>query len=484
MLYMESKMLMSKKAVLVSLAALGCLLNSATSLQADESSPEKPDWAKSNYRADSGLDFIGLSQLWVSGLAQAEAKSITEACTNGLGKVSEYFSVEIASKSTSSQVVVDDEFQGQFSVKTDKLSRINLTGISVTASYSERVQDASYIQSYCLYRLSRSQVNEIKNDLAKEAAEIQTLITKFGADLNSGNIAQAKIKLALLKGKKNISPVLIAELDALLTEFVKNNIAIDLVFAQHSFSANDIVSVQMKSNQNVFVYLFVDDGRYTNMILPTPAYGFNLIKQDEAMTVPTSEQKKKGNIYKLATPNQAKKSPQVFLVASKQRLQTGFAKPAFNRFLVNDALKFNDFLASCRLMQDCIVNQYPLMLEQSTTNFSVQSYALFVNRQPYDDHNQNLKANLVEQGFKFDKKGLNLKFFINHKKVFSNKLEADMFVAELRLVSTLNSQNQTLLKMRFNTLYDVGRTDFYIESMLKKAAKKLMNKVESGEISY
>jgi len=477
-------MLINKKSVLACLAAVSCYLSPALTLQATETQDEKPDWAKSNYRADSGLDFIGLSQLWVSGLAQAEAKSITEACTNGLGKVSEFFSVEIASKSSSSQVVVDDEFQGQFSVKTDKLSRINLTGISVTASYSERVEEGDYIQSYCLYRLTRAQVNEIKRDLAKEAAEIQTLISQFGAELNSGNIAQAKIQLALLKGKKNVSPVLIKELDALLVEFIKNNIAIDLVFGQHAFSANDILSVQLRSNQNVFVYLFVDDGQYTNMILPSPAYGFNLIKQDVALTVPTLEQKKKGNIYKLAKSHQGKKEPKVYLVASKQRLQTGFAKPAFNRFLVNDRSKFSDFLASCRLIQDCIVNQYPLMLDQTTSDFSIQSYTLFVNRQPYDDLGQNVKATLIEQGFKFDDKGLNLKFFINHKKVFSNKLEADMFVAELRLVSDVNSQNKTLLKMRFNSLYDESRTDFYIESMLKKATKKLMSKVEAGEVSY
>lgn len=240
----------------------------------------KPDWAQSNYRASSGLDFIGLSQLWLVGAPQAESRSISEACTNGLGKVSEFFSVEIASQSSSSQVVVDDEFQGQFSVKTNKLSRINLTGVSVTSSYSEVVQEGEYIQSYCLYRLTRAKVNEIKKGLANEQAEIQSLVMALGRELKAQDISQARIKLALLKGKQNVSQDLVLELSNLIDEYARGLLSVDVLFGQEAYNTNDMLTLQLQANQNAYIYLFVDDGRYTSMIWPSPADGFNLIKKE------------------------------------------------------------------------------------------------------------------------------------------------------------------------------------------------------------
>lgn len=453
-------------------------------LFADELKYKKPDWAQSNYRADSGLDFIGLSQLWVSGLVQAESKSITEACTNGLGKVSEFFSVEIASKSSSSQVVVNDEFQGQFSVKTDKISSINLTGISVSASYSETLQDGNYIQSYCLYRLTRSQVDGIKLKLAEEQAEIQALISKIGFDLTSQNISQAKIHLALLKGKKNVSTEVIEELANLLDEFSKNNLTVDFAFGQHAFANNDIVSMQLKSSHNVFLYLFVDDGKFTSMVLPSPAYGFNLIKKETAIKFPTRQQRQKGNVYKLPKLSRLSKEPEIFLIASKQRLVTKFTKPAFNRFIVSDSVGFQDFMAKCRLNKDCIVNRYPLLLDESQIDFSIKGYELSINKEMSPELAQVLKSSLIYQGFAFSDDGINLKISVVHKKIFSNKLEADMFVAELRVVSMTSKTKRPLLKMRFNSLYDSNKVQFYLESMLEAASKKLMVKVEAGEIAY
>ena len=444
---------------------------------------EKPEWAKSNYRAASGLDFIGLSQLWVPGLAQAESKSISEACTNGLGKVSEFFSVEIASSSSSSQVVVDDEFQGQFSVKTDKLSRINLTGISVSASYSELVQEGDYIQSYCLYRLTRKQVNDIKIQLEKEQTEILALVSEFGRLLNTQNLSQARITLALLRAKQNVSNELVQELSVLLDDVAKGLLSVDVLFGQNSFSSNDLLTMQLKANQNSYVYLFVDDGRYTSMVLPSPGYGFNLFKKEQIVQYPTQQQRQKGNVFKLPKTNQLVKTPEVYLVASTSRLLTAFTQTAFNRFVVNDKTGFRDFIASCRLNKNCVVTTYPLTLEKTTIRLEINDYQLVINNQDIKAFKASFKANLIEQGFTFKNEGADIKVFIKHKKVFSKKLDTDMFVAELRAHAVIQGDKRSLLKMRVSHLYDANRIDFYLESMLESASRKLLIKAENGELS-
>lgn len=459
------------------------LLGISSVLEAKSLEADKPDWAKSNYRATSGLDFIGLSQLWVPGIAQAESKSITEACTNGLGKVSEFFSVEIASKSTSSQVVVNDEFQGQFSVKTDKLSRINLTGISVNASYSERVQAGQYIQSYCLYRLNRSQVNDIKRQLAKEQADIKRLVLAISHQLNEQNLVQARIKLALLKSKKNVSNELVQELGDLIEAFSKGVISLDLIFSQETYANNDILSMQLRTNQTVFLYLFVEEGPYTSMILPSPGYGFNLVKQAETVKVPSRQQRQKGNIFKISKQTEPNQASNVFLIASKKRLSTAFTNPAFNRFLVSNKEAFNDFLATCQLTSDCIVNKYPLPVSQEQNHYSIGKYDLVVNDEMSEDLTSNLKTHLRDQGFTFNGQGIDLKIGIKHKKIFSKKLDSDMFVAELSAIKIIGTRKKGLFKMRFSNLYDPNRTQSYLESMLKSASKKLMIKAENGEFS-
>jgi len=452
-------------------------------VQASSLGSLKPDWAKSNYRASSGLDFIGLSQLWLTGQPQSESQSITEACTNGLGKVSEFFSVEIASKTTSSQVVVNDEFQGQFSVNTDKLSRINLSGISVTASYSEQVQDGKYTQSYCLYRLTRGKVEKIQRDLAKEQAHIQALITDFANQINLQNLSQARIKLALLKSQANVSPALVEELELVFAEFAKGLLSVDLVFSQHAYGQNDLVSLQLQSNQNSYVYLFVEGGQHINMIMPSPGDGFNLLKKDHAFKLPTQQQIRKGNVFRVPKFSQLVGSPQVYLVASKKRRLTRFAKPSFNRFVVSDKTGFKDFIASCRLQKDCSVKQYPLLLDDTKLNFAVQSYRLKVNNEAQDVLQQVFKTHLLTEGFEVKQNGVELGILIKHKKAFSQKLDSHMFVGELRII-LINGDNKTnLVKVRFSNLYDESRTEFYLEKMLQNAAKKLMHKAQDGALS-
>lgn len=481
--YLELKMCFNRGSfTLAVILSIGLLTNHNT-LAATSLETHKPDWTKSNYRAESGLDFIGLSQLWVPGIAQAESKSIAEACTNGLGKVSEFFSVEIASKSTSSQVVVNDEFQGQFSVKTDKLSRINLTGISVSASYSEWVQEGQYIQSYCLYRLNRSQVNDVKRQLAKEQAEVKSLVTTFAQQLNKQHLAQARITLALLKSKKNVSNELVLELNRLIEEFAKGAIDVDMIFSQASYANNDILSLQLQANQNVFLYLFVEEGRYTSMILPSPAYGFNLVKQEETVKVPSRQQRQKGNIFKVSQSSELNQTSNVYLIASKNRLTTSFVKPAFNRFLVSDHEAFNDFLASCQLKVDCIAKTYPLLVSHVQTNYTISQYDIVVNEEIRDDLASSLKTNLIDQGFIFEAKGVDLEVRIKHTKMFSKKLDSDMFVAELRVRRNIGDRNKGVFKMRFSNLYDPNRTQSYLESMLKSASKKLMIKAKNGEFT-
>lgn len=452
-------------------------------VQANDLMQAKPDWAKSNYRADSGLDFIGLSQLWIPTQAQAEAKSISEACTNGLGKVSEYFSVEIASKTTSSQVVVNEEFQGRFHVNTDKVSRINLSGVSVTASYSELVQDGAYLQSYCLYRLSHSQVKQIKADLAKEQAQINALIADFAEQINQQNVTQARIKLAQLKSQPNISLPLLIELEALLAQVAKGLMSVDLVFAQHTFTTNDALALQLQANQNTYVYLFIDEGRHTSMIMPSPGDGFNRVKKDVAFHIPSKQQTRKGNVFRIPKLNQLQTPPQVYLVASKKRLLTQFAKPAFNRFIVSDKTKFNDFLNKCRLQEDCLVNQYPVLLESGKMNVAIESYQLNVNNQVEEGLNQYLDSQLKKMGFDFTSKGALLNIEIKHKKRFSKKLDSQMFVAELRITQLHDGEVRGLVKLRYSNLYDENRTQDYLESMLTKASKKLMEKAQNGALS-
>jgi hypothetical protein len=452
--------------------------------QAEATTPIKPDWAQNNYNSATGLDFIGLSQLWVVGPPQAESKSVAEACTDGLGKISEYFNVQIESKSSSSQVVVNEQFQGQFTVVTDKFSTLNLTGVNAIESYSERVAQGQYIQSYCLYRLSRQQVNQIKLRLAQEQQEIQELVTVIGAQLMVRDITQAKIHLALLKGKPNVSAQLTAELSQLVQEFADAALRVDMVFSQHAFAANDVMAVQLQTNQNLFIYQFVDDGRFISMLLPSPAYGFNLVHKDTPKKFPTQHQLQTGNFYKLPRLSQLSRAPTVYLIASKQRLAIPFTQPSFNSFIVNDKAGFKTFMELCRLDESCLVLEQQLVLVEHKLALDIQQFSLQVNQMPQPNLARLLRANLIEQGFSFTDQGFDLIVNIDYKKVFSKKLSADMFVGELRVFSKKTQQQKPVLKLRHSGIYDPNRVDHYLEFMLHSASIKLLKQVEEhqGEI--
>lgn len=449
----------------------------------NELNGQKPDWAKNNYHADSGLDFIGLSQLWVAGVVQAESKSIAEACTNGLGKVSEFFSVEIASKSTSSQVVVDDEFQGKFQVNTDKISRIQLQGVGVSDSYSELVQGGEYIQSYCLYRLTPNQVANIRQNIETEKKEIRTLVAKIASQLQQQELSQARISLALLKAKKNVSVELVHELEQVLDNASKGIINVNLAFEQSTYHVNDILGMQLQANQNLFLYLFVDDGRLINMLLPSPAYAFNLIKKDDILMLPSHQQRQKNNLYKMPVLDDGA-VPKLYVIASKKRMLTGFAKSAFNRYLVNDKGAYNAFIASCKLNQDCQVSEYDLPISQSSPRFLINTYDLKINQKQIANYNASLRSKLTGQGFEFLNHGADIQMLINHKKAYSKKFDAEMFVAELNAMSLVKGKRQFLFKIRFSNLYDEARTDFYLDSLLESAVKKLKTKAQNGDLSY
>ncbi len=461
----------------VSSSALASALNQATP-------PVKPDWAKSNYNSPTGLDFIGLSQLWVAGLAQAESQSVAEACTDGLGKISEYFSVQIASKSSASQVVVDEQFQGQFTVTTNKFSTINLSGVNATESYSELVEQGDYIQSYCLYRLSRQQVEQIRHRLDKEQAEVQALVSEIGAQLMAHDINKAKVNLALLKGKRNVSAELKTELSQLVTEFADAILSVDMVFSQHAFAANDVIGVQLQTNQNLFIYKFIDDGRFISMLLPSPAYGFNLVKKDQPVSFPTTQQRQSGNFYKLPRLSQLSRTPTVYVIASKQRLPTPFTQPSFSRFLVNDKEGFERFIDICQLDSSCLVIERQLTLAETKAVRDIRQFTLHVNKAAQPDLSRLLRANLLEQGFTFNDQGFDLIVNLDYKKVFSKKIDADMFVGELRVYSKKDGQHKPVLRLRHRGIYDPNRVNSYLESMLHAASIKLLREVEErqGEI--
>lgn len=465
--------------MIIALFAINSLVQASTPSQA--MAPVKPDWAKNNYNSPTGLDFIGLSQLWVAGVPQAESNSIAEACTDGLGKISEYFSVQIASKSSASQVVVNEQFQGQFSVTTNKFSTINLSGVNATETYSEHVSQGDYIQSYCLYRLSRQQVNQIQLRLDQEQKEIQALVTAIGTHLMARDISQAKINLALLKGKRNVSAELTAELSLLVKELADATLNVDMVFSQHTFAANDVVSLQLQTNQNLFIYQFVDDGRFISMLLPSPAYGFNLVHKDKPVTFPTQQQLQTGNFYKLPRLSQLSRTPTVYLIASRERLPTPFTQASFSRFIVNDKTEFTRFINLCQLDSDCLVIERQLALADHKLPLDIKQFSLQVNQTPQPDLARILRANLIEQGFTFTDQGYELLVNIDYKKVFSTKLAADMFVGELRVFSNKEKHQKPVLKLKHSGIYDPNRVDRYLESMLHSASVKLLRKVEERQ---
>jgi len=442
---------------------------------------DKPAWTLPNYSSITGLDFIGLSQLWVARLPQADQQSVAEACTDGLGKVSEYFSVKIASTSSASQVVVNEQFQGQFSVNTEKFSTVNLSGIHMSESYSEVVDAGEYIQSYCLYRLTRQQVSKVQQQLEAEQQEIQLLIAAVGKALLGQNMTQAKIKLALLKGKQNVSSELKTELTALVEELSASTISVELLFSQQEFAANDIVGVQLQSNQNLYIYKFIDDGRFFHMLLPSPTYGFNLIRKDQSATFPTPKQKQRGSFYKLPRLSQLNAAPTLYVVASKKRLLTPFAQSSFNRYVINDKPAFNTFIDVCKLDKSCVVLEREVALASNDIPLDIQHFALQVNQTEQPNLARVLKANLLEQGFSFNEQGFDLIVNLEYKKIFSKKLDADMFVGELVVLSQHPQQQKQVLKLRHSGIYDQNRLESYLESMLRSASVKLLQQVEKKQ---
>lgn len=432
----------------------------------------KPYWLKPNYSGtwQGKTGFVGQSNKWNDQSSSSQVQSVEEACKEASRRVAEFFSVRVQSSVKSQLDVVGEQYQGRFEQSANMQTDITLEGIKRSDSYTENYTQG-YLISYCLIELSSAQINQTKARLQALQQALDALIKESVKQINNQQFEQAKLTIAQLKDK-GASEGLIADLTLLLEEQQKKALRVDLTFKQASYNIGDYLSFVIASNQNAYVYLFLEGGKSTRLLFPSPGSNANLVIASEPLQYPLAQQVREGEAFRF--PKGKNRQYQLRLIAATEQQPITFLNSSFNGYFVDNSYNYQQYLADCRLSSTCKELIQPVLFDTSKQQLVVASYDVKVNGQYSKRQRNQLRNVLKQQRMSFAKEGKKLLVEAQVDSAYSDRLKAQMYIISGKLFEVEAGGERNLLsRSKVTGLMDDKKLPGLLERLYQKLVKKV-----------
>ena len=244
---------MKKKFLLLVIFNLSLFSSSLFDFGSDSALPPwLIEYKKGTFEKDDGkhLYFIGISQSYSQ---REEKKALQGARNNGLSQISNYINVSVGTilrlKTVSKNDTIDE------SVDSD-ISSISFADLDSILPFKEYVLSKnSQIIGYTLYKLTRAELEEKKEEYNRKAKKYETKISKCKEYISTNKIDSAKEMLAELKRFKQSKydseiTVLEKRIEKMLDITLTNNIV-----KGKKFQLNEYVTLTIRPSKSVYVYV-------------------------------------------------------------------------------------------------------------------------------------------------------------------------------------------------------------------------------------
>lgn len=451
--------------------ALG--LYSSVAIAADGSGIEaKPYWLQNSYSGTQNgkIGFVGQSKNWTRQGATGHLDSVEDACKDASRQVAEYFSLRVQSSVKSETEVAGAQFFSHFKQSAAMQSDIKLEGIGRSDTYTVENIEENYLQSYCLIELTTQQVAQTKARLQKEQQKIDDLVQLIIKQMGESEFDKAELSIAQLKNL-NVKKALIEDLALLLDEQKKKALRVDLSQSKSSFSMGENLSFTVASNQNAYIYVFLEGSKSTKLLFPSPQNGFNLLDSGKPLRYPLQSQIQEGEAFRI--PETQADKFQLRLVAATEPQHINFLKTSFTGYYVSQEHSYQQYLADCGLSPVCKVYDYEVNLDKTADRLSVSGYKVKVNGKYSKKYNADVKYALKNNSVSLNKKGKKILVDITVDVAYSKRIQADMYIVSGTLfeIERGNELSQ-ISRTKVTGVHDKNR----LPSLIRKLNDKLIKK--------
>ncbi len=438
-------------------------------VSAEEDPSEKPKWAMDSFVQKNS--FIGRSKRWSASDPYASVSSIDDACNDGLTQVAEYFSVEVQSKVKSNMTVAGEQFQSRFEQLTTTESSITLTGINRNDTYLEYSNEGREVQAYCLYTLSTQQLAKIKATLEQEQQELDQQVGKIIEQVINGEFDRARLQIAVLRNNRKVSESLPNELELLLTEQEEKSLTVFTNLTKTQFSVGEHLSAKISSNQNAYVYLFLEGRKVPLLLFPSPQSTYNYISKEQVLSYPLKSQINENEVFRVS-PKQ-RNALTLKVVTSIEPISMAFITESFTGYSVSDSVGYQQFISDCLLIQTCVIEDKQILIDIESSQLKVASYQVLMNGKTSSKEKRRIKQVLRSQHIEVTKSGSAIVFEVSTEKVFSNRLNADIYVITGELYAKeRNGDEKRLSRHKVTGVYASNKLDSYLEKLYQSLVKK------------
>ena len=436
---------------------------------AKEERSEKPKWAMDSYVQKNS--FIGRSKRWSANDPYASVSSIDDACNDGLTQVAEYFSVEVKSKVKSNITVSGEQFQSRFEQLSTSESNIKLSGINRSDTYLEYTNERQEVQAYCLYQLSSRQLATIKATLEQEQLQLDKQVSTIIEQVINGEFDRARLQIAVLRNNRNVSEGLPAELELLLTEQEEKSLRVFTHLTKTHFSVGEHLSAKISSNQNAYVYLFLEGRKVPLLLFPSPQSTYNYINKEQVLSYPLKSQINENEVFRVS-PKQ-RDALTLKVITSIEPISMAFITESFSGYSVSDSVGYQQFISDCLLSQTCVIADKQVLIDSENNHLKVSSYKVIVNGKTSSKEKRRLKQVLRSQQVEFSKSGSAVVFEVSTEKVFSNRLNAEIYVITGELYAKeIDGDEKRLSRHKVTGVYAINKLDSYLEKLYQSLVKK------------
>lgn len=458
---------------LISVVLLLCV-NVCLSVAADETANKaqvKPYWLKTNYSGNwqGKTGFVGQSNKWHDQGSASQVQSIEEACKEASRRVAEFFSVRVQSSVKSQLNVAGEQYLARFEDSANIESDITLEGINRSDTYTESFAEG-YLISFCLIELTTTQINQTKARLQAEQQALDNLIAQTVEQIVNNQFERAQLSIAQLKNKQ-ASEELVKDLTGLLEEQQKKALRVDLTFSRLDYGIGDYLSFTIASNQNAYIYVFLEGGKSTKLIFPSPSSNANLLIKSEPLQYPLKVQVREGEAFRF--PKSQTSEYLLRVIARTEQQAIHFLHSSFNGYSVANDYSYQQYISECRLAATCKEMLHKVKVESASKQLLVASYNVKVNGQYSKAQRAQLRNVLKQQRIEFTKTGKDLLVEAQIDSAFSDRLKAQMYIITARLYELEKSGERNLLsRSKVTGLMDNKKLPILLEKLYQKLLKK------------
>lgn len=450
------------------------LFNSGVSFAKEVDSLEKPFWLQEEFSGKRGgkTGFVGQSKKWNSSDPASKLSSIDEACKEASHQVAQFFRVRVQSNIKSQLEVTGKQYYSRFEKSADLQSNITLEGISRSDTFTQVNQEGSYLISYCLIELTDGQIQQTRSRLESEQQEIDNLISLTIEQISKHEFERAKLTMVKLKNQ-SVSDTLVDDLQLLLEEQQKQALSADLTLNKAKFGIGDYLSFAVASNQDAYVYVFLEGFKTTKLLFPSPQSSFNLVVPNEPLKYPLKTQITEGEAFRV--PKSKASSYQLRMVAATEPQVMNFLNNSFTGYSVSDEQSYQHYLADCNLSLRCKVMDYEVSLATGKESFEVASYKVLVDGKSSSKEKTKLKKALRKNNITITNQGKKLMVEITVDVAYSERVKADIYIISGDLLQLSDSGEwDSISHARVTGLHDEKKRSPLISKLYDKLIKKAL----------